>query len=55
MSKPKPVVVEIEDAFGNKITLKNGKITIRSISIIELEAPLIILNGRPVAPGVDPI
>jgi hypothetical protein len=52
-SKPQNVV--IEDAYGNVITLANGKITIRSVGVLEITAPVITLNGRPVAPNSNPI
>jgi len=45
----------IEDAHGNAITLSNGKITIRSMGVLELLAPNITLNGRVVAPSGNPI
>jgi hypothetical protein len=52
-SKPQNVV--IEDAYGNTITLSNGKITIRSVGVLEITAPMILINGRPVAPNSNPI
>jgi uncharacterized protein involved in type VI secretion and phage assembly len=45
----------IEDAHGNKITLSNGKITIKSVGILQLEAPHIRLNKRVVSPNANPI
>ena len=51
----KPQTVVIEDAFGNIITLANGKITIRSVGVLEIAAPVITLNGRVVAPNSNPI
>jgi hypothetical protein len=53
--QPKPQTVVIEDAFGNIITLANGKITIRSVGVLEIAAPVITLNGRVVAPNSNPI
>jgi uncharacterized protein involved in type VI secretion and phage assembly len=51
--------VIIEDAHGNRITLSNGKITIKSVSILELDAPIITLKGpgyrRVVSPNNNPI
>ncbi|HSY92668.1 MAG TPA: hypothetical protein VK812_14935 [Candidatus Binatus sp.] len=47
--------VVIEDSHGNTITLSNGKITIKSIAVLELKAPTIIVNGRIVAPNSNPI
>jgi hypothetical protein len=52
-SKPQNVV--IEDAYGNTITLSNGKITIRSVGVLEITAPVILINGRPVASNSNPI
>lgn len=51
--------IVIEDAHGNRITLSNGKITIKSVSILELDAPTITLKGpgyrRVVSPNNNPI
>jgi len=55
MPDPKPPIIEIEDASGNKITLKDGMIKIESVNILELKAPVIIVNGRIVSPGSNPI
>jgi hypothetical protein len=51
----KPQNVVIEDAFGNIITMTNGKITIRSVGVLEITAPVITLNGRVVTPNNNPI
>jgi hypothetical protein len=51
----KDMTVVIEDASGNTITLRNGKITIQSIGVLELKAPTIVVNGRPVLPNSNPI
>jgi hypothetical protein len=53
--QPKPQTVVIEDAFGNSITMVNGKITIRSVGVLEVSAPIITLNGRVVTPNGNPI
>jgi uncharacterized protein involved in type VI secretion and phage assembly len=49
----------IQDANGNVITMSNGKITIKSTSILELSAPTITLGGqgwrRVIAPNGNPI
>jgi uncharacterized protein involved in type VI secretion and phage assembly len=45
----------IEDAHGNRITMSNGKITIRSTSVLALEAPSITLNGRVILPNGNAI
>ncbi|HWI13642.1 MAG TPA: phage baseplate assembly protein V [Burkholderiales bacterium] len=51
--------VVIEDAQGNHVTLSNGKVTVRSVAVIEIEAPTIILKGpgyrRVVVPNSNPI
>ena len=47
--------VVIEDAYGNTITLTNGKITIKSVGLLELKAASITVNGRVVLPSADPI
>ena len=56
MGKPQTnQTVVIEDAWGNKITLTNGKITIQSVGVLELKAPTVLVNGRVVAPNDNPI
>lgn len=49
----------IEDAHGNMITLSNGKITIKSKAVLELNAPIITLQGpgyrRVVSPNNNPL
>jgi hypothetical protein len=55
MPDPNPPVVVIEDASGNRIILKDGTIKIESVAILELKAPVIIVNGRTVAPNNNPI
>ena len=49
----------IEDAHGNRITLSNGKIVIKSIALLEIDAPIITLQGpgykRVVTPNSNPI
>jgi uncharacterized protein involved in type VI secretion and phage assembly len=45
----------IEDAHGNRITMSNGQIRIRSKCTLALEGPTITLNGRVVAPNSNPI
>lgn len=51
--------VVVEDAQGNMVTLSNGKVTVHSVAILELDAPTIILKGpgysRVVAPNSNPI
>jgi uncharacterized protein involved in type VI secretion and phage assembly len=45
----------IEDAHGNRITLSNGHIHLKSTSVLTLEGATIRLNGRVVAPNANPI
>jgi phage baseplate assembly protein V len=49
----------IEDAHGNTITMSNGKITISSVSVLELNGNTILLTGpgfsRTIAPNSNPI
>jgi uncharacterized protein involved in type VI secretion and phage assembly len=51
--------VVIEDAHGNRITLSNGKITIKSTAVLELDAATIVLkvagSRRVVTPNSNPI
>ncbi len=47
--------IRIEDAHGNVIELENARITLRSVAQIEITAPTVIINGRPVAPMSTPI
>lgn len=49
----------IEDASGNSIVLANGKVTIHSVGVLELDAATIVLtsNGvrRVVTPNANPV
>jgi uncharacterized protein involved in type VI secretion and phage assembly len=49
----------IQDAHGNTMTMSNGKITISSVSVLELSGNTIILSGpgysRTIAPNGNPI
>jgi Uncharacterized protein conserved in bacteria len=51
--------VVIEDAHGNLITLSNGKITIKSTAVLELDAATIVMkvagSRRVVVPSANPI
>lgn len=47
--------IVIKDAHGNQIELSNARITITSVAQIEITAPAVIINGRPVAPVPSPI
>jgi len=44
----------IEDAHGNVITMSNGKIVIQSMSLLEIEAQTIVLQGRRPPNGEPP-
>jgi phage baseplate assembly protein gpV len=58
---PKPVSegdlgsIRLEDAQGNVVELANGQIIIRSVGTITIEAPNVVINGRPVALIPSPI
>ena len=41
--------IRLKDAHGNLIELANGRITISSKSGVEISAPSVAINGRPVA------
>jgi uncharacterized protein involved in type VI secretion and phage assembly len=45
----------IEDAHGNRITMSNGQIHVKSTCVLSLEGPTLLLNGRLVAPNANPI
>jgi uncharacterized protein involved in type VI secretion and phage assembly len=45
----------IEDAHGNVITMSNGKITIKSVGLLELQGKVVRINGRVVSPTPNPI
>jgi uncharacterized protein involved in type VI secretion and phage assembly len=45
----------IEDAHGNRITMSNGQIRIKSTCVLALEGKTLTLNGRLVAPNQNPI
>ncbi len=45
----------IEDGHGNMITLSNALVTVRSVATLVLQAPNIVINGRPVVPSPNPI
>jgi uncharacterized protein involved in type VI secretion and phage assembly len=47
--------VRISDAHGNVIELSGGRIKITGLGVIEIKAPQVIINGRPVGPGAGPI
>lgn len=45
----------IEDAHGNIVTMSNGKIAIKSVGLLQIEAPVVTINGRVVSPNSNPI
>ncbi|MCK9621360.1 MAG: phage baseplate assembly protein V [Methylobacter sp.] len=47
--------IRLKDAHGNLIELANARITIQSVAMINIQAPSVIINGRPVAPVGPPI
>jgi len=47
--------IQVKDAHGNEITLSNAAITIRSVGTINIQAPNVIINGRPVMVAPRPI
>lgn len=47
--------ISIRDAHGNEIRLSNAQISITSVGTITINAPNIVINGRPVAPAPRPI
>jgi uncharacterized protein involved in type VI secretion and phage assembly len=47
--------IRLKDAHGNMIELANARITIRSVATIDIQAPNVTINGRPVAPVTNPI
>lgn len=51
--------IAIEDAHGNSVVLTNGKVSLTSTAVLELNAPVITLTGpgyrRVVVPNSNPI
>jgi len=47
--------IRIKDAHGNIIELGNGRINITGVSFIGINAPQVVINGRPVALAPGPI
>lgn len=47
--------IRLKDAHGNLIELANARITIQSVAMINIQAPSVTINGRPVAPVPNPI
>ena len=47
--------IQIKDAHGNMIELANARISITSVAQIEIKAPIVTINGRPVLTVGGPI
>ena len=47
--------VRIKDAHGNVIELANAQIRITAVGVLQLNAPVVTINGRAVAPVGGPI
>jgi uncharacterized protein involved in type VI secretion and phage assembly len=47
--------IRIKDAHGNTLEMSNGRISITSVSFLELNAPQVVINGRPVLIATSPI
>jgi phage baseplate assembly protein V len=49
----------LEDAHGNQIVMTNGKVTIKSTGLLQLDAPTVVIGGttyrRVVTPSSNPI
>jgi uncharacterized protein involved in type VI secretion and phage assembly len=43
--------IRLKDAHGNIVELANGRISITSVSFIEINAPQVVINGRLVTPA----
>ena len=47
--------IRIEDAQGNRVQLSNAMVSIRSVGVVKIDAPTVMINGRLVAPAPKPI
>jgi uncharacterized protein involved in type VI secretion and phage assembly len=47
--------IVVSDAHGNSIALSNGQISIEAVAVVQINAPSILINGRPVLPITAPI
>ncbi len=47
--------IAIEDAHGNSVVLTNGKLSLNSTAVIEINAPVVRIGSRIVAPNGNPI
>ena len=49
----------VEDAHGNRVTMSNALVTVRATAVLQLEAPMIVLQGpgyrRVVTPNSNPV
>lgn len=47
--------IQITDAHGNQIELANGRITVKGVGLIQINAPVVTINNRIVSPVGPPI
>jgi phage baseplate assembly protein V len=47
--------IVIEDAHGNTVSLSNGQVAINAVAVVQINAPTVVINGRPVLPIPAPI
>jgi uncharacterized protein involved in type VI secretion and phage assembly len=47
--------IRVTDAHGNQVELANGRITVTGVGLIQIQAPVVTINGRIVAPVGPPI
>jgi uncharacterized protein involved in type VI secretion and phage assembly len=45
----------VEDAHGNTVSLSNGQVAINAVAAVQINAPTVVINGRPVLPITAPI
>ena len=45
--------IVIEDAHGNRVTMSNGKIALQSKMVVEIEAPMVFIQGPELAPNTE--
>lgn len=47
--------IVVEDAYGNTVSLSNGQVAINAVAVVQINAPTVVINGRPVLPITAPI
>jgi uncharacterized protein involved in type VI secretion and phage assembly len=47
--------IRLQDSHGNLVELSNARITIKSVGVLTIDAPTVLINKRPVAPQNRPI